>query len=114
MLFRETQLGFRTVQVPNGLVVPVNVFDGQFFPQRAKVIQWLDCRKFWIVGEGFARTERYVEFQDALRGWSEDVARAIQSAPAWNEHWMTAPWIDVADDDLMPPPTTNFTFVGLE
>jgi hypothetical protein len=114
MLFREAQLGFRTVQVPNGLVVPVNVFDGSFFPKRARDIQWLDCRKYWIIGEGFAKTERYVEFQDALREWSADVARAVHSAPEWDDGWLTAPWMEVADSDLMPPSSANFSFVGLE
>lgn len=114
MLYREAQCGFRTVNRPGGLIVPVNVFDGQFFPERARQIQWLDCRRYWIVGEGFLKTERYVEFQDVLRTWADEVARAIEDAPAWDETWLTAPFATVHDDDLKPPSTKNFRFIGLE
>jgi hypothetical protein len=36
MLLRETRTGLRSVQKPHGLVIPVNVFDGKFFPARAR------------------------------------------------------------------------------
>ena len=114
MMFRESQLGFRTLRSPNGLVVPVNVFDGKYFPKKARDVTWLDCQKYWIVGDGFLKTERYVEFQDVLRAWSEDVATAIGSAPAWDKKWLTAPWLEVSDADIMPPPTRNFEFAGLQ
>lgn len=114
MLHREVALGFRTIQKPEGLVIPVNVFDGNFFPKKAKDIQWLDCRKYWIVGDGFVKTERYVEFQDVLRTWADDAAHMIQGAPAWDEAWLTPSWLDLPDDALRPPSTTNFGFVGLE
>jgi len=113
MLYREEQFGFRTVSKPSGLVAPINVFDGQFFPQRAKKIQWLDCRNFWVVGDGFSRTERYVEFQDVLRLWAIDVAKVIQSAPRWQESWMTDSWLQLEDGDLRPITSSNFAFTGL-
>lgn len=113
MLHRELQLGFRTVSKPSGLVAPINVFDGQFFPERARQIQWLDCQRFWVVGDGFSKTERYVEFQDVLRSWAVDVAGMIQSAPAWEELWMTGSWLQIDDGDLLPRPVSNFAFTGL-
>jgi hypothetical protein len=114
MLYREAQCGFRTADRPGGLIIPINVFDGQFFPRRAKEIQWLDCRKYWIVGEGFIKTERYVEFQDVLRTWADDVAIAIETAPEWDAAWLTANLATIPDDDLKPPSTKNFRFAGLE
>jgi hypothetical protein len=113
-LHRESNCGYRTVEKPNGLIVPVNVFDGKFFPVRVQSIQWLDCRKFWIVGEGFLKTERYVEFQDTLRFWAEDVANTIEDAPPWDEAWLLPPWNSPPDDDLRPPARKNFQFTGLE
>lgn len=114
MLYREAQSGFRTVSNPSGLVAPVNVFDGQFFPDKAKQIEWLDCQRFWVVGDGFSRTERYVEFQDILRSWAVDVAAVIEGAPPWQDAWMTDAWLQVDDSDLMPRSSTNFAFAGLD
>lgn len=114
MLHRETQYGFRTVNRPGGLVIPVTVFDGKFFPRRAKEIQCLDCRKYWIIGEGFVRTERFVEFQDVLRTWAEDVASVIEQAPDWDANWLKVPLAALPDEELTPLPTNNFHFIGLE
>ena len=114
MLNREKQLGYRTLANPAGLVIPVNVFDGQFFPEIARDIEWLDLTAFWIIGEGFSKTEKYVQFQDRLRDWAPQVAQAVHRAPSWEESWLTEPWLNVPDNDLQPKPADNFAFVGLE
>jgi hypothetical protein len=114
MLYREAQLSYRTVSKPKGLVAPINVFDGQFFPDKAQRIQWLDCRKYWIVGDGFVKTEKYVEFQDLLKEWVIDIADVIEGAPPWQDAWLNDEWFNVPDDELKPKSTTNFEFVGLE
>lgn len=113
MLHREQESGFRTVHNPGGIVVPVNVFDGSFFPDRAKQIQWLDLTKFWVAGDGFSKTERYVEFQDTLRDWAVGVASAIAKAPKWQRHWADEDWNAVPDHEICPKPSDNFEFVGL-
>ena len=64
MLYREKKLGYRTIAKPSGLIVPINVFDEEFFPDRAREIQWLDCKAYWVAGDGFSKTERYIEFQE--------------------------------------------------
>ena len=114
MLYRESQLGYRTVKKPRGLVMPVNVFDGQFFPDKVKNIQWLDCKKYWIVGESFKKTERYVEFQDLLRERAGDLAQVIQAAPTWQAAWLNDEWFNLPDDELLPRSSENFDFTGLE
>ena len=76
MLHRETKLGYRTILNPKGLVIPIKVFDGKFFPPKARQIHWIDFGKYWIIGDGFSKTERYVEFQDVLREWAFDVRRS--------------------------------------
>lgn len=93
---REQQLKYRTVQKPGGLIHPVNVGDGDHFPDYAKAIQYFDCRDYVILGEGFTKTERYVDFQLKVREWTAQVAKAISKAPAWKKRWR--------DDPLVPLP----------
>lgn len=114
MLHRESQFGFRTVANPKGLVLPINVFDGIFFPETARQIQWLDCQKYWIVGDGFVKTEKYVDFQDLLREWASEVAEVIRIAPPCEDSWMTDEWLEIPDDHLRPEPVENFEFAGLD
>ena len=114
MLNRENKLGYRTLDNPAGLVIPVNVFDGHFFPDITKKIEWLDLTAFWIIGEGFSKTEKYVQFQDRLRDWAPQVAQVVNHAPSWQESWLSEPWLNVADRDLQPKPADNFACVGLE
>lgn len=114
MMHRERQLGYRSAVRPEGIVVPVNVFDGDFFPDAARKIEWLDCRDYWLIGEGFKKTEKYIQYQDLLRKWAVDAAKAIAAAPAWNPEWIDDPWFAVPDGDLQPKPPGNFVFTGLE
>lgn len=97
MLRRESQLGYRTVENPTGLVVPLNASDGSSFPEYARNIQWLDCRDYIIVGQGFEKTEMFVEFQVKIREWSKNVATVISGAPAWNEGWLNEPPMEIPD-----------------
>ena len=46
MLYREIELGYRTIANPGGLVFPVRAFDGEHFPQYAKDMQWLDLKYY--------------------------------------------------------------------
>jgi hypothetical protein len=94
MLHRENQLGYRTLQKPSGLILPVNAFDGESFPQFAKDIQYFDCRNFMRIGVGFTQIPRYVEFQDRMLEWVDEVALAVQNAPTWRAVWLTKSWVD--------------------
>ena len=114
MLYRESVVGLRTKAKPYGLVAPVNVFDGHYFPERAKQIQWVDFQRFWVVGDGFSKSERYLEFQDVLRPWANEIARVILHAPDWQSEWIEDSYLYVDDADLLPVPPDNFNFVGLE
>jgi hypothetical protein len=114
MLNRETRLGLRTVAHPEGLVVPLNVFDGKHFPPRAQSIQWFDLSDYWIDGPAFRSSSQYVDFQVQLKKLAPQVAAAIGRAPTWQDRWRRANWYDVDASDLIPPPIANFAFAGLE
>jgi hypothetical protein len=49
----------------------------ELLPRSASQLQMADFREFAIVGEGFRKTERYVDFQMAVRKLAEDTARVI-------------------------------------
>ncbi|HZI19738.1 MAG TPA: toll/interleukin-1 receptor domain-containing protein [Pyrinomonadaceae bacterium] len=96
MLHRERKLGYRTVVKPDGLVIPVSVHDGESFPDYARAIQIMDWGRYARVGEGFKRTEAYVEFQEKVSDFANDVAQAVKNAPPWDERWQTDEWLDEA------------------
>ncbi len=95
MLDRERQLKYRTVKNPSGLILPVNVSDGDSFPGFAKTIQYFDCRDYAIVGAGFTKTKRYVEFQLKLKSWAPEVAEVIKRAPQWKSKWLNDKMIKI-------------------
>lgn len=112
MLHRERTTGYRTARNPDGLIVPVTLHDGDRFPNYAKAIQHADWIKYARVGDGFKKTERYVEFQDRIVEWADDVARAINGAPDWDAQWLTDAWLNTAVPNwnaLAPATTAGFT-----
>lgn len=94
MDYRQKEYNFRSLGNPNGLVIPINIFDGEHFPEYAKEIQYEDFRDFnW---DNIKNTELYLPFQRKLAGWVKNVGNAIQLAPTWNQNWLLdeAQWID--------------------
>lgn len=88
MFDREKQLGYRSLERPNGLVLPVIVSDGKHFPSFVPNISWFDCRNYAIPVPAFENTPMYIEFRDKMEEWVEDVAKAVSYAPIWNESWL--------------------------
>jgi len=70
-------------QYNKDLVVPAIVSQGANLPDAARDRKWVDLSTYTIIGAGFAATERYVEFQDVVRGFAKAVAAVIASAPDW-------------------------------
>lgn len=94
MLLREKKLGYRTITNPSGLINPVNIFDGDSFPDFAKRIQYLNCTDFVIDGEGFKKTPLYADFVKILKPWVDGVAKSINKAPDWSEDFLNLEGLD--------------------
>jgi hypothetical protein len=91
---RERQLGYGRGQNSEGLLIGVKVNDGIHFPRFAKESQFADFEKYFFDGQGFARTELYVEFQREVAEFAKGVARVVEHAPPWSTEWETPEWTD--------------------
>ncbi len=95
MYHRQKQLGYLTTAKPTGLIIPVNIFDGEHFPGFAGELQMLDCRNYYRVGDAVKHTSIYIELQGVLQQWVYDVATAIKNAPPWDPGWMEIEWTNL-------------------
>lgn len=86
MLAREANCGFRTAEVPSGLIVPAHIHDGENFPACARAIQAAQLQAFTNIrlSKQSLTEERLSE---AIRNWVSDVAAAIRSAPPHQDAW---------------------------
>lgn len=93
--YRQIRCGYMTDENPDALIVPIRIFDGDSFPQYVKGrVQIRDFTNFSRVGIEGAQVPRYIEFQDNLLSWVNDVALAYNRAPVWNDEWMNPEWIE--------------------
>ncbi|GAK52876.1 hypothetical protein U14_04133 [Candidatus Moduliflexus flocculans] len=110
--YREQQLQYRTLENPNGLIFPVVVHDGEYFPDYAKRTQFFDCREYARVGSGFKKTKGYAKFQTEMIDWTTKVADGLHKAPEWIADMETDVWLNnplnqslVIDEPIFRAPT---------
>lgn len=61
--YRQRQCGYLTVENPNGLIVPIKIFDGEHFPEYVnEIFQITDFNKFSRIGIQTSNTPLFVEF----------------------------------------------------
>ena len=101
ILHRERQLGYRTLDNPTGLILPISLFDGKKFPPFAKEIQWLDCTRFNRITQSYKTTPMYDSLLEELEKWVPEVARAIEAAPEFSAAWRSNEWLDDAIEHLI-------------
>ncbi len=94
MFYRQKQLGYLTQKNPDGLIVPVKIFDGEHFPEYANFLQMLDCRDLFLVGEGMKQAKSYMDLQTRLQRWVYNVAKVIKNAPEWDNQWLEKHWLE--------------------
>jgi len=107
MLKRAASEGFGVEDNVGGLVLPAIASDGKFYPDYIKAIQSKDFRRFVRRGSSFTKVELYLEFQDTMESWTEEVADAIRQAPTWKSDWLdetitNIPKFEVPDFDMPP------------
>ena len=90
--YRQKQLGYLTNIKPEGLIVPIRLFDGEHFPDYVTGIQMLQATEYNIIGDGMKKTELYVRLQYILQKWIYDVCTAIIKSPVWNPDWINDEW----------------------
>ncbi len=95
MLAREKVEGFGITGNGSGLVIPAIVRDGKHHPKYIQDIQSVDFKRFVRKGGAFANSPLYIEFQDKMEEWTEQVAAAINRAPAWNSNWPNEKTIEI-------------------
>jgi hypothetical protein len=103
MLHREKQLGF-TGENPEGLIAGVKVHDGIHFPDYARNSQYADFEDVFYDESGFAKSPKYVEFQQKVKDLATDVAALISKVPAWSPDWGTPAWTDEVIAGIVAPP----------
>ena len=91
---------FASFQKRGKVVIPVSIYDGDAFPAYVKEIQAANLSEYVIVGEGFRRTERYVQFQDKLKQLSKDVARLLKQAPKYSDWEVVETYPDGEEPDI--------------
>jgi hypothetical protein len=105
MLYRQGQ-----VQLENsntGLIVPLKIFDGEYFPKQASDIQILDCNDFCRIGDAMKSSQIYIDLQSALVKWVVDVATAVVNAPEWDSDWQTDEWLENPYQNWKPLPSVS-------
>lgn len=95
MLAREVVEGFGISGNGSGLVIPVIARDGKHHPKYMRDIQSVDFKRFVKKGGAFTNSPRYIEFQDKMEEWTEQVAIAIEKAPPWKSTWPDETTIEI-------------------
>lgn len=106
--YRQIKQGFMCEKNPYGLIVPVRINDGDFFPDCVKKIQSLDCRNHFRIGEGFKMTIRYIELQDKLISWANEVAQALINSKKTSFKLESINWLDESRREI--DLTTNIQY----
>ncbi len=100
-----------TFRTRNGPVVPIAWGGTRHFPPAAKATQWLDLGNFAISNEGFRMAPTYVEFELMVKQFADEVAAAMEQAPAFDPEW---PAIVPDSEPLAPPRRSLFALPKLD
>ena len=73
------------------LLVPAVLNPGLTVQAKVGDTMWADLSDYLIVGEGFKKSERYVQFQDEVKKLARRVADISANAPDWKEFQICDP-----------------------
>lgn len=88
MHHRESQLGLRTPEKPDVLILPFIIDDGTSFPPEVQAMQGEQIHRF---ANPFMRIDspRQEDFADYLKTWCPRVLKALKSVPNFDPGWET-------------------------
>ena len=94
---REDRLRLRS----HGLIAPMRFGDGEFFPEEARTVQWMDVAPYTSLLPAFWTSHRALELEDRLKELAKDVAKIVNSAPPFQD-WpvVEAPGLALAKIEL--------------
>jgi TIR domain len=67
------------------LVLPISLHDGDSFPVDARGLQTERFGEYVLNGAAFRETAKYVEFQERLKVFAQNVALAVKEAPEFSD-----------------------------
>ncbi len=73
------------------LVIPIVLHKGEVFPDYIKERQQFDMRNFFITASAFSKTEKYIDFESAIRDLVRQVAQVIKKSPPFDLGWENIP-----------------------
>lgn len=94
LFHREAQLGYRTLENNNVLVLPIGLFDGAGYPKFVKEMIHLECVDYNHIYQNYPQTEAHFKLIKLIDGFARDVKNSIGAAPNWDAEWLTPPWLD--------------------
>lgn len=77
----------RSELVHRNLIVPITIHGDASFPTEAQATQWFDFREFMIVGKAFNRSEKYLNFEVAVRQLCGHIESQLKNAPPFDSSW---------------------------
>ncbi|MEO6166121.1 MAG: TIR domain-containing protein [Chitinophagales bacterium] len=86
MLERDQLKGFRTLENPYSLIVPVIIHDGETMPVELSIVQRIEIKNFFTV-RMHKDSESSEKLSQVLYSKAKDIAAAIERAPAWENDW---------------------------
>lgn len=85
------------------LIVPITLHDGEAFPGSGSKFQYANFNDYYIIGEGYTKTEPYVQFQKMVKELAVRVAKVVADAPAHGVWSVSAPGIAQPEPHIGAP-----------
>ena len=90
---RERRLKMKS----HGLIAPLTIHDGDYFPREAKDVQWTDAALYTSTMPAFWISLRALDFEDLLKRFAAQVAGMVNHAPQFEADWPIAEVEDLTD-----------------
>ena len=100
---REKLLG-RYQVAGQGLVIPIAYCKKEILPKSVLARKVFEFSKHAYTSDGFLRSERYLDFEDAMGDLAAEIADLLNRVPPWDPNW---PQIDPATVGVQAVPAAG-------